>query len=57
MSSDSASPWAKDGVAGQIQPARRAAPDWANDLQILSVAYVAYHDDRDPADVWQEVDR
>jgi len=52
---ESESPWPKDGVAGQVQPAKRAAPADAKPLQILTVAYVAYTEDRTVESVWRQV--
>lgn len=54
--SESASPWPKRGLAGKVQAARSAAPDGASDMAILSVAWTAHEEGRDPADVWEEVE-
>jgi hypothetical protein len=51
----SESPWAKSGVAGQVQPAKRAAPDDAGPLEILAVAHVAYHENRAVESLWREI--
>lgn len=44
-----------DGLTAKLVAARDAAPDGADDLQIASVAWRAWTDERDPADVWEEV--
>jgi len=53
---DSAAPWPKRGPAGQIQAAKRTAPDDAGPLEILAVAHAAHKRGTDPATVWQGVD-
>jgi len=55
MSSESASPWPKNGVSGQIRPAKRTAPEWADELDALVVAYYAFHEDRELAEIWREL--
>lgn len=54
--SENASPWPKNGLAGKISSAQTHAPDDATDVEILTVAWVAFSEDRDNvADVWREV--
>lgn len=45
----------KVGLPGKLHAARTAAPEGADDRLIRAVAFDAYQEDRDPADVWQEV--
>lgn len=42
-------------LATKIDSARDTAPDRATDVQILRVAYTAYQEQRDPAELWREV--
>jgi hypothetical protein len=53
----SKSPWPKKGLAGKIHAARTHKPESVekHDIQILSVGYVAWAQDRDVTDVWREV--
>lgn len=46
-----------DGLTAYVQAARDTAPEGREtEISVLSVAYAAWEDGRDPADVWREVE-
>lgn len=46
---------ARRGFAGVIDQARETAPDGATEGEINDVAFVAWMQDRRPADVWNQM--
>jgi hypothetical protein len=55
-STDSSSPWPKNGPAGQVGRAKRTAPEGADPLRILAVAHAADQRDVHPRQVWREIE-
>lgn len=55
MSSES--PWPKHGLAGKIHAAQSHRPEDVDtdDLQVLTVGYLAWEENREVTDVWREV--
>jgi len=55
MSQESQAPWPKRGLAGKTHAAMNHAPEGATDMEILSVGYAAWEEERDVREIWREV--
>jgi len=47
---------ARAGLPGKLRLARQAAPEHTDDDVAVAVGRRAWREDRDPADIWREID-